>query len=58
VKWKANRLNLKLCHPAVSGCEDMLPYALHPIRSLCCTVINLTLYKLFFSYTWWSPNGK
>ncbi|XP_062909829.1 LOW QUALITY PROTEIN: uncharacterized protein LOC134349429 [Mobula hypostoma] len=55
--WKATLLALKLKGLPVSRWQEVLPEALHSIRSLLCTATNATLHERLFSFPRKSTTG-
>ena len=55
--WKAITLALKSHDLPLSCWEQMLPQALHSIRSLLCTATNATPHERFFSFNRRSESG-
>jgi len=57
IVWKAVRLSLKSANLPDSKWEDVLPDALHSIRSLLCTATNATPHERFFNFQRRSCHG-
>ncbi|XP_048577994.1 uncharacterized protein LOC125559879 [Nematostella vectensis] len=55
--WKAVQLALKSSNLPVTKWEQMLPDALHSIRSLLCTSTNTTPHERFFNFQRRSTHG-
>ena len=55
--WKAIQISLHFRTMKLSCWEDILPDALHSIRSLLCTAMNVTPYEKLFKYTRQSTSG-
>ena len=56
--WKAIQISLHFCNIKLSYWEDVLPDALHSIRSLLCTATNVTPHERLFKYTRKSTSGN
>lgn len=56
--WKTIQLALKTKQIKIERWEEMLPTALHSIRSLLCTATNITPHERLFSYSRRSSNGR
>ncbi|KAG6449422.1 hypothetical protein O3G_MSEX006055 [Manduca sexta] len=55
--WKTIQLSLKSKCLNITDWERVLPLALHSIRSLLCTAINMTPHERMFNHSRRSPNG-
>ncbi|XP_063625652.1 uncharacterized protein LOC134797361 [Cydia splendana] len=56
--WKSIQLALKSRNLPIECWEDVLPQALHSIRSLLCTTTNCTPHERMFRHPRKSPNGE
>lgn len=56
--WKTIKLCLKTRNLETASWEQVLPFALHSIRSLLCTATNATPHELFFRHTRRTVNGE
>ena len=55
--WKAIQISVRFCNMKLSYWEDVLPNALHSIRSLLCTTMNVMPHERLFKYTRTSTSG-
>ena len=55
--WKAIQISLHFCSMKLSCWEDVLPDALHSIRSLLGTMTNMMPHERLFKYTCKSTSG-